>query len=132
MSAASLFFASSFAEYRPRSFSCSCINPDPEDAGCVFGRSQNKKAGKQLGASTGAYCIKTKPPGMAVFVIQKDKVLMVGAADQAGSPDSSTSTSPSNSSILVGNSNCFPLGIGGSSDQEARSTLLLGRSAGDT
>ena len=101
----------------------------------MTGRSQTKKNGKQQGASTGAYCIKTRPLGMAVFVIQKDKVVMVGEADQAGSPESSTRTSPSNSGIappsVVGRSNSLSNLIGGSGDQEARSNLLLGRSAGD-
>ena len=105
----------------------------------MIGRSQNKKSGRQQAASTGAYCIKTKPLGMAVFVIQKDKVVMVGDENQTGSPESSPSSSPSHSGrlsgiaspMVVGKSNSFSVGTAGSIYKEARSDLSPGRHSGE-
>eukprot|EP00271_Cylindrocystis_brebissonii_P003739 TRINITY_DN14_c0_g1_i1.p1 TRINITY_DN14_c0_g1~~TRINITY_DN14_c0_g1_i1.p1 ORF type:complete len:972 (-),score=181.63 TRINITY_DN14_c0_g1_i1:2662-5499(-) len=53
--------------------------------------------------STGAYCVRAKPSGISVFVIQKDKVVLSVEADSS-SPSDSASTSPSSSGRMLGGS----------------------------
>ncbi|CAI5466866.1 unnamed protein product [Closterium sp. Yama58-4] len=50
-------------------------------------------------SSTGAYCVRYKPHGLSVFVIQKDKVVLYKESE--GSPLSSASGSPAGSGRLM-------------------------------
>ncbi|CAI7852029.1 unnamed protein product, partial [Closterium sp. NIES-54] len=50
-------------------------------------------------SSTGAYCVRYKPHGLSVFVIQKDKVVLYKESE--GSPMSSASGSPAGSGRLM-------------------------------
>ncbi|GJP41441.1 hypothetical protein CLOM_g1119 [Closterium sp. NIES-68] len=53
-------------------------------------------------SSTGAYCVRYKPHGLSVFVIQKDKVVLFKESE--GSPLSSASGSPAGSGRLMAGS----------------------------
>ncbi|GJP81235.1 hypothetical protein CLOP_g11399 [Closterium sp. NIES-67] len=50
-------------------------------------------------SSTGAYCVRYKPPGISVYVIQRDKVILFKEAE--GSPASSSTGSPAGSGVML-------------------------------
>ncbi|CAI5992410.1 unnamed protein product [Closterium sp. NIES-64] len=50
-------------------------------------------------SSTGAYCVRYKPPGISVYVIQRDKVILYKESE--GSPVSSSTGSPSGSGPMM-------------------------------
>lgn len=71
--------------------------PCPALGWCVpwvcLGRAPGRR-GKS--STTGAYCVRYKPPGTSVYVVQKEKVVLC-KEDQGGSPIASDANSPSGS-----------------------------------
>eukprot|EP00271_Cylindrocystis_brebissonii_P011292 TRINITY_DN2843_c0_g1_i1.p1 TRINITY_DN2843_c0_g1~~TRINITY_DN2843_c0_g1_i1.p1 ORF type:complete len:971 (-),score=188.09 TRINITY_DN2843_c0_g1_i1:936-3848(-) len=66
----------------------------------VIGSSSRTMFGRGKTTTTGAFCVKARPSGISVYVIQKDKVILSHESDSTFSPPQSSGTSPSGSGRL--------------------------------